>query len=343
MTAQEVMARVNNANALVGSMLQLAYTLQIPQYVEIARRFCIKDSTDKDVKKFRENCLKEGVPEEMLDVDRWDIEPERVLGAGNKTLEMAQADRLMAVRNLLDPEAAREVLHVYVETNTDDAQMAERLVPMTKKQTSDSTHDAQIVAGTLLMGLPVAMKSGINHIEYAEALMTSMAAVLKRVQAEGDSTEMKEVAGLMNLGQHIEQHIGIIAQDKGEAQRVKKYSDALGKMMNLVKALQQRAMEKMQSQNGQAQITPEAQSKIMSSQIMAQSSAKIKEQSAAQKRSHKERDFLANQARKDVQTQADLHRQADQANLEVQTKDVLTAAEIQAQQLKAKNESPTQE
>jgi hypothetical protein len=94
LTATEVMARVNNANALMGSMLTRAYTQQTFQYREIARRFCTIDHPD--CVQFRRKCEVEGVdPSVWNNLDSWDIIPERVMGSGNKMLEIAQADRLM--------------------------------------------------------------------------------------------------------------------------------------------------------------------------------------------------------------------------------------------------------
>jgi hypothetical protein len=68
MTATETMARVNSVNAMVGGMLGLSYTYQGFQYREIGRRFCQKDSPNADVKKFKEACISQGVPEEVLNI-----------------------------------------------------------------------------------------------------------------------------------------------------------------------------------------------------------------------------------------------------------------------------------
>jgi hypothetical protein len=94
------MAQVNSASALVSASLLQAYSYQVFQYFEIARRFCHKNCQDPDVRKFRVECLKAGVPENFLNCERWDIQAERVMGAGNKTLEMAIEEKLMAARNL---------------------------------------------------------------------------------------------------------------------------------------------------------------------------------------------------------------------------------------------------
>lgn len=339
MTAAEAMARVQSANALVGSMLNLAYTYQTFQYEEICRRFSLKNSIDKDVQEFQEACKKDGVPEEYLDSKRWNIEPERVLGAGNKTLEIAQADRLMAARSLYDPEPQREILHIFTEAMTDDPQMAERLVPISKKKVSDSIHDAQLVAGTLMQGLPVAIKTGMNHIEYIEALLVSMGAVIKRIQSGDNVGTRQEVEGLFNVAQHMAEHLSILAQDKSQKERVKKYGDTLGKFMNLVKGFSQR----IQEQSGQQgpELTPEAQAKIQSALILAQTQARIKEESAAQRRQQKDADFQARQARDAQAHSVALGKQLQETKIAAAAKDLETAAEIRRKAME-QSSTPTQ-
>lgn len=341
LTATETMARVNQAAALVSSMLNRAYNYQYFQYREIGRRFCIKDSDDASVKKFQEECEKAGVPKEILNVERWHIEPERVLGAGNKSLEIAQANALMAVRNLHDPEPQRKILHIYDMAMTDNPDLADSLVPVTQKQVSDTVHDAELSIGTLLLGLPVSIKTGMNHIEYVETLIRGIAAMVARIEQTGGMATQQEIIGLQNVAQHIGQHVEIIAQDKNEKQRVKQYGDALGKLMNMVKAYAQRLQEQQQQQAGNGGLPPEALAKIQSATILAQTNAKIKEAKAAQQMQHKDASFAAGEQRKNVQLQQDLQRDLAQTNVDIAAQDLTTQAEIVRQGRKPQK-PPTQ-
>lgn len=329
LTATEVMARTSAATALVSSMLNLAYTYQTTQYREICRRFCIKGSKDPDVKKFQEACLKDGVPREMLDVEKWDVEPERVLGSGNKQLEIAQAQQLMSIRQLLDPDAQREVDHIFVETMTDDPKLAERLTPMAKRPVTDTVHDAELASAALMMGLPVSIKTGHNHIEYIETLLRSISSVIARIEGTTKMATQAEIIGFQSVARHIGEHIQILAQDKNEKQRVKKYGDALGKLMNMVKAYAQRLQEQQaQDQAGAGGLPPEAMAKIQSATILAQTNAKIKEAKAAQQMMHKDTSFKAGEQRKNVQLQQDLQRQIAETQTDIAATDLTTQAEI---------------
>jgi len=282
-TRFEVMAEVNSATQLVSAALIQTYTYQKFEYMETFRRFCKKRSRDPEVLEFRAMCLRDGVPPNLLVPDAWDIEPDRVLGAGNKTMEMTIAQQLLEMRNLFDPEPQRKILRDVTLAITDDPARAEDLVPDKVAQVTDSVHDAQLAAGSLLAGLPVAVKTGINHIEYVETLLADMAILVGRIQKSGGMTTPDKLMGLQNLAVHIEQHIGIIAQDEEEKQRVKKYGDQLGKLMNLVKAFAQRLQQQMQQQNGQQQMDPKDVAKLKSQEA----SAKIKQQNTRE--SHAQR------------------------------------------------------
>jgi hypothetical protein len=337
MSATETMARVNASNALVGAMLALAYTYQVFQYNEICRRFCIEHSLDKDVQKFQKWCKKQGIPDECLDVEHWVVEPERVMGAGNKTLEIAQAKEMMGIRPMLDPEPQREVLHDYVLSITDDPARADRYVPISKKVISDSLHDAQLAAGALMMGMPVAIKTGMNHIEYIEALLDSMSMVIKRIaqgQQMGVMITPLEISGLGNIANHIGQHIQILAQDRNEKDRVKKYSDLLGKLANEVKGFAQQFFEKHQSENGQ---NPELQAKLQAEVIKAQSNAKIKEDKAAQAMSQKDASFQQRMEQEAEKHRMQLGKDLQMTEVEIAKTDLETAATIKRERM---NEQP---
>lgn len=281
-TATQIAAEVNSANALVGAMLQTAYGYAEAEYREIARRFCIKNSKDKDVREFRLACLKEGVPEELLNHELWDISVTKVMGSGNKQVELGQSQMLMQQIDRYDPDSQRSILRQYTFSATDDESMAERLVPAQQNMATDSVHDAQVSAATLLRGLPMALKQGVNHGEYAAALLAAMQAEIALIEQNGAMATPDQIAGLQNIaGQSVEgepiygngaaNHIQIVAQNKASQQDAKMLMDVLGKNLNMVKAYIQRLQEQQGEQA--AQVSPEAQAKIISAQIVADQKA----------------------------------------------------------------------
>lgn len=327
MTATETMARVNSASSMVSAMLNLAYGYEKFRYNEICRRFCIKNSDDPEVKKFQEKCKRDGIPDELMDVEFWEIEPEKTLGAGNKMLQIAQSDKLMAARAAYDPDAQREILHIFTEVNTDDPQLANRLVPLKKPEINDAIMEAQWASGALMQGLPVAIKQGINHIDYVEALLVAMQSVIGRIEESGGMATAQEILGLQNVANHLQQHMQIIAQDESQQQRVKQYGDSLGKMMNMVKAYGQRLQEQMQKQAEASQVDPAAMAKVQAEQ------AKLgMEQAAhAQDMIQRQQEFEADQKRKNAEFLQRLQQESAKTQVDILLKQEETAAKVKQQ------------
>ena len=329
LTATQWMGEANKSTQLVSAALNQAYIYQAVQYREIFRRFTRKHSKDADVREFQAECLRRGVPEDLLyNHSAWDIEPDRIVGAGNKTLEMAVYDRLMAARNLFDPEPQRMILRGFALANTDDAALANNLVPEQPK-ISDSVHDAQLAAGTLMQGMPVSPKSGTNNIEYIEALLTSMAMVVQKISKNGDNADMNDIMGLANMADHIGQRIGMLAQDPNEKERVKKYSDQIGKIMNMVKRFAQMLQEKMEAQgtpeqNAANEEQARAQAKIEADKMITQAKQANTRESHAQRTAQRQLQFeqearqkqqeheleMAVEAKRKAQETADEHQRA---------------------------------
>lgn len=331
-TATQVAAEVNAAQAMVGSMLQRAYGYQEHQDREISRRFCIKNSKDADVRAFRAACLRQNVPEEYLSVERWNISHERVIGNGNKQLELSQLGLLMQQINRYDPDAQRLILRSYTFSATDDPAFTKLLVPFEKSSVTSSTHDAELSASTLLLGLPMGLREGVNHGEYAATLLGLMNTELQKIQARGNTARgntatQDEIAGLQNLaGQSIDgqpipgngalNHIQILAQEESNKSEVKQLMDVMGKLLNQVKALaQQLAESQQQDQSGNGQLPPDDVVRLKALLVQAEAKAETMKAAAAQKLEHKQQAF-------------DQKLQQSQAKSELQNADSIRKAQV---------------
>lgn len=375
-TATQINAELNATSSMVGSMLQDAYGYQEFQYAEIARRFCIANSKDADVRAFRLACLKRGVPEDYLRSDLWDCSAERVIGAGNKQLEAASVQMLMQQINRYDPDAQRQILRLYTFSATDDASLSEDLVPEQRNTTTDSVHDAQVSAASLLMGLPLGLRQGVNHGEYAATLLGMLKTEIDKANQAGGMATMDQINGVQNLaGQTIEgepiqgngaaNHIAILAQDETSKQDVKVLSDGLGKLMNEVKAFAQRLQEQ-QGQQG-AQVVPvevapipyadmppdvkrqaEQRAGFQPSQqpeqdpkvAKAELALKLKAAQTQQKMEQQNASFELEAQRKEQSHQQELRHQQQRVETDVAATDLTTAAAIQREKDKPKEEVP---
>lgn len=339
MTATETMARVNNVNTMVSGMINLAYTYQTSQYREIARRFCIKNSPYIEAKEFQKACLRAGVPSEYLDAERWDIEPERTIGGGNKTLEIAQANQLLQMRQFLGPDAQRRVDHIAVEVFTDDPALAEDLAPTDSQQPiSKSQHDAELATDRILRGLQFEPMPQMVYEDYVQVWLRDMAQLIQLSQQTGQPT-MQDVIGLGNLGQHIQKFIQAIGGGQQDQPRLKQYADILGQLMNHVKGMGQRLMEsQQQGAQGQPQVDPKDIAKVKGMEMINQAKAQNLIASHAMRTAQKQAQWELEQQRKDQQLKHDMRRKQMDHSQELVHEGARTAQELSINRLKALNE-----
>lgn len=311
-TATETMAIVNSSQALASGILEMAYTYETFKYREMVRRLCMKGNTDPMARKFRLECLKDGIPEEMLDVERWNIEPEQVLGGGNKTLQMATVGFLNSIRKNLPPEGQRLVDHMSVEAATDQPDMAERMAPISQNTPiSNSTHDAELATDRLLRGLPFTPPKDAIYEDYVMVWLRDLGLTIQQKMQSGSLPTQQELAGMANMGSHIAKFIDVMALNEDDKPKVRQYSDLLGQLMNHIKAMTQQLQQQMQSQaqggNGNG-ADPKDAAKVQAMLIQAQTKSKIAENSAAQRTRQKEEQFQRGEARKDQQILAEIDR-----------------------------------
>ena len=340
-TATKTMSRINTSAALVSGMLNQSYSYKKFEYQEISRRACIKNSKDADVRKFRLNCLKAGVPEEALNVEKWDIVPVRVIGGGNKMLQQAMTDKIMTLYwNKLDPSAQREALQLGLAVTTDDYDLARRWVP-DQPTVSSSVTAGQNAASTLMSALPMTLQEGVNHEEFLVELMKAMAAKIKQVEARGGMATPEEITGLQNVagetvqgqplpGNGVAAHLKILqgelespyhikggqADEKSAKQKIKNYSDGLAKLMNEVKKLAQQSAEAAKAKPKQgAELDPETKGKITSQIILAQNKAKLAEKSHGARTAQKQISFEQNLEQQKQKHQLEMAQQVQEMQL----------------------------
>ncbi len=248
MTAKEAMIKVNQANVLVSAMLQTMYLQEGFYYDEIKRRFCQKSPTDPDIKRFQETCIKEGVPKEfMTDPDAWKVTPERVLGSGDKSLAQQQALWLLSVKSMFGPESQQTILRLATSSMLDDPAKAIMLVPQTPPQSTSGSRAAEGLFGTMMQGIQTSPVTGVDQLGYTGQLLKMMGAVVQRIKGTDGMGSMTDVVGLATVGQAVAESIKVLEQDPQQKQPAKVFGDAVGKLMNEVKAFGQRLTEKQKA------------------------------------------------------------------------------------------------
>lgn len=320
------MADIQQVNALVSAGLNQAYQYQVWEYRENVRRLMKKDSKDPLARTFRANCLRQGVPEELLVPEAWDIQSERMLGGGNQTLEVMIATQLMEWRQMLDPEPQRVVLRDAIMAMTKNPAKALELVPETP-QVSSSVHDSEVVFGALMAGIQVTPKSGLNSQEVAGTIIRLIGQKVQAIMKSGGVGTSQDVIGLQTAAKYAGAYITMLAADKNQKAAVKNLADALGKIMNAVKGLaqrQQEAAKKAASQNGNGGIPPE--------QIVK---AQLEKTKGEQKISLAAKSHAARTAQKQISFEQTLRQKKEQHAADLAAKDLETASNINRNRLQS--------
>ena len=310
-TATETMAIVNSSQALASGVLTLSYGYAKSLYTEQVRRLCLKNSTDPMAREFRLACLRDGIPEDMLDVKKWSIEPEQVLGGGNKTLQMATVGFLNTIRKNLPPDGQRIVDHMSVEAATEQPAVAQEIAPLGDNlPISNSTNVAQLATERIMRGLPFAAPKDAIYEDYVTVWMGDMGLTIRKLQQRGATASQDELLGLMNLAKHVSDFLAVMASNEDEKEKTKQFADEFGRLQNGIKALAQQFQQAAQKQAGGngAQPDPKAAAQVQATLLMGKTKDDILKSNAALKQQHKDAQFRADQQRKDASTAAEIQR-----------------------------------
>lgn len=322
-TAFETRVKMEQVNSMMGSILMTGFKYESYADEEICRRFCKVDSTDEDVKKFRKQMLRAGIPQDFLDVDLWDVEPVTPLGQGNPTIALSMAQQIMGIYDKLSPEAQRLALHEYVLVTTKDPAKAAQLVPLDQKDPSEASREAAGLFGSLMQGVPVPLW-GTSLIDQIDQLMPMLAGKITLITQRNNMATQDEAAGLSTVASYIGQAIAQLAQDPQQKARVKQYTDSIGKLGNEIKGLVQRGQQAMKAQaqgaaDGAAQAEVQhTQAKLAAMQVQAEAKARASDVKAAQQLEHKQMGFEQEQKRKDAETLNQIERDKLMAASKVQ-------------------------
>ena len=306
-TAFETRVKMEQVNALMGGILTMAFKFETGCYVEICRRFCIKNSTDPDVLKFQSRMKQAGVPAEWLDIEQWDVEPVTPLGWGNPTIAQAAAPQLMGLRPLLTPDAQQEIVHENVLVITKDPRKAARWAPVAgRPQQSDAFREAQGLFGTLMTGVQVKLAASSPQ-DQIDALLPLLAGVVTMITKRNNMATVDEARGMMNVAAYIGQAIQALSQDQSAKEKVKQYSDSMGQINNEIKALAQRGAEAAKAQQPQGDGGGGA-AKVQSTMMLTKAKMDATKAQTAQKMHHADIAFKAQQRRDDARAHADIQR-----------------------------------
>lgn len=339
-TKFQVMAEVNAMTSLVSAGLNQAYQYQTFEYYEILRRFFKRHSSDIDVKSFQADCLRDGVPDKLMVPEYWDVEPERVMGAGNKTLEMTIAQQLMEWRSLFNPTAQNEILRDSVLAITDDAARADRLVPEEPK-VSDTVHDSELAFAALMQGVQISAKPGLNALEVAGTVLRLMGQKVSAIMQSGGVGTPNDIQGLVLAAKYAGAFINQLAQDKSSQTTAKELATGLGNVMNEVKGMMQRQQQAAQQaavQGNGGGMDPKDAAKIQATMLTAKQKVQQMRESHAARTAQRKLQFEQQMQLDAQKAQAQIQQEAARTGLELAGKHAMTAAEVRSKRLNSTKE-----
>lgn len=335
-TAYETSVKVAQVNAMMSGMLLVSFFIEKFAYEEICRRFCIRGSEDPDVREFQKKADEMGIPAFFLNQERWDIEPEIPMGAGNPTMELSQANQLMGLRPFLSPEAQDKVTHMAIAATTQNAALAQELKPLGQAPVaSNGAKWASSIFATLMQGVPVVQNASVAVTDQVETLIGLLSGVVARVEQQTDLATPNEVLGLQTVSQYIAMLLQQMQQDPANAPKAKQFAQAMAQLDNIIKNISQAVAQKSQ----QSQPDPEAmanaqatmlttQAKIQATQATTAQKLAVKGATAKQLLAHKNQAFSAEQARKTSSLVQDQVRANLQAGADIQREHVVTAVDL---------------
>lgn len=326
MTLGEAQIRLQSVNKMVASMLMGAYEQEVFLYEELIRRFLSKTSKDPQIKEFQDRCRADGIPDELMTTEAWQVDITRAFGSGDQTLAQQEVTALMGIIDKLDPQAQRIVIRTYIAVMTRNPDLAAELVPEQPEQVTSGRKAAEDVFGTLMLAVPVGLREGIEQVDYVTAMIEMMTAVIQRIQQTNNVGTMQDVLGLNTVANDISQHLELISKDQSEKEFVTAAQKELGKLMNEVKGFQQRLMEQ-QPASQDPKVMAEAQA------IMAKTQASIaaKEQEFQQKMAQSQAKFEQQLQQKMEAHQLKMQQELVQLRLDNVSQVIRTKAEIEAQ------------
>lgn len=343
-TLGEAKIKLQTANKIVGGMLSNMYLQEYFYYVEIVRRL-LNENGSRDSIAFRKKCISKGIPSGLLIPSMWKVEVEKVFGMGDQTLAVDEVTALMSIIDRLDPSGKMVTLRKYISVITRNSDLANLLVPENPDQATDGVRAAEDVFGTLMLGVPVSLREGIEREDYVGKMLAMMAAVIDRINGTDGVGTPTDVFGLNSVAEDVSQNIEVMSQDPANKAFVAAAGKALGKLMNDVKAFAQRQQEAAKSnQQDPAELAKiemlkmQSQVKAEIAQMQAELKSQLRQSEHRQKMMQAAESHALEMQIEGSRSAAEVHGDTVKTGAEISNLDAKTRAEIAVIMRKAEAE-----
>lgn len=341
-TRFQVMAELQADTAMIGASLSQAYFYQVFEYRENFRRFLKKGTSDPDAQRFQANVLRQGVPMKLLVPEAWDVEPERTMGGGNKTMELTIAQELMDKRPSFNAKAQDNILRRWAMALTSDVELSRELVPE-EEVVSRVVHDTELVFAAIMSGVEITPEADINPTEVAVTMLRKMTQKMQEIAQSGGVGTPQDLQRMNLAVKYTGFYLKVMQGDETEKPIVKALGKALANIVNELKAMAQRQAEQMKKAQaaqaqGNGQMDPKDQAKIQATVATAKTKQDLAKQSHAQKTAQRQIQFEQDFKQKEAENQLKLVHESREHAANLEKTDLEAASNIKRNRLKSTEE-----
>lgn len=208
-------------------------------YTEIFRRLCLQRG-DPDAKKFRERCLKAGVPRQILnspgDID---IEMAASPSMASPLMRKRVADELTATV-APQPEANRRaILEFRVASLTGARGVRQFLLPQGSASAPFQRREAMMENPDLAQGIPLPAAPEDAHVEHLDEHLKPLEMMIQATKQGQPLTPDHLIAMQMTLT-HAQQHMQFLEQDETKQAEFKQLNARFSLVARMAQGIQQR-------------------------------------------------------------------------------------------------------
>jgi len=330
MTLGEAQIRLQSVNKMVSSMLMGAYRQEEFLYEEVLHRFFNRTSDDPEVKLFQKRCKSDGIPDDLMCLECWQVDITKAFGAGDQSLAQQEIAFLSNIAPQLDPTSQRKVRRISISVMTRNPELADELVPTEPAGVNEGTKAADEVFPNLMMSAPTEIREGVERRDMITQLLLKMEAVIQSITQFDNIGTPQQVMGLGSVSQYIQQNLEMLGSDPSEKEFTTAAEKQLGVLDNLVKGFEQRIQEQMAS----SQQDPEELAKLQMAQQAASQKLEISQANFQQKFEQNQLKFEQKMAQSEQNQAVSLKQTLDTAAAEIESMKAKAIAEIQAIQAK---------
>lgn len=260
-TATQVEFQAANDSRLSGAQIDNHYNDLDGIYAEVFRRVLI--SSDPEAKRFRDECVEDGVPMEALKNMEY-VRANRLSGYGSPQMRKMAMQESMTLVPMMNEEGKNNWLNEAIATTGGSDKVTLWNPPM--KQPDVDAAMATLENGAIVDGIQPLVVSGMNnvqhltiHLDFAEQRLEPLKEAIE--QGQGDPAALEDAYQLVAiLGEHCQEHMAALESDSSRKQlaqyfnaRLKNLAAFHGKLRSAVRTAQAQAQEaQMEQQNANA-------------------------------------------------------------------------------------------